>query len=236
MEYKRYSYKAYEDRGKGNQYYTEPESAENWIPMGDFRPDKSGHYIEIPYCTWGDYAGDTMNRANWSEFMGYIAKDSPLVYNIWGGHNSHMIIAHEDILKDDFIREKLEGLDNYPLFNDETLSELEMQLESESWESWVKHDLKRALSDNGIEFPESDSELESLFWHCARYNNIEPVFEDAVSCHWRIDDIVELWGNGFCNVCNSPLMYKGDKCKKCHSCGHEFPKDSDQCPTCEQMF
>ena len=94
------------------------------------------------------------------------------------------------------------------MINDESLSNLELELESESWESWVKFDLSRALESAELEFPEDDSEFESLFWYIVRKNDINPIFEDAVSCHWRIKDIVKVWPVPLpkfytCKVCES---------------------------------
>ena len=215
MEIKYMKYESYETRNGQRGYYTEPESAENWIPMGDFKPSKiPTNYFEIPFTTWGDYAAGTVERANYIWFLENY-KDNPLVYDINGGYNSHSLICHIDILKDESIKELIEGLDNYPLFDEETHSQLELELESESWDSWVKYDLKRALEKAGIEFPDDDSELESLFYHCIQYNNIDFECEDAVSAYIDLKKVIDRWAEGFCKSCNKSLDYHGQECESC---------------------
>jgi hypothetical protein len=184
--------------------------------MGDFKPCKGeSDYFEIPVVTWGDYAGDTVARSNYEFFMETYG-ENPLVYDIIGGYNLHSIVCHVDILKDEQISELLEGLENYPLMNEESHSELESTLESESWDGWIKSDLKRVLDESEIDYPEDDSELESLFWHCIRYNDIDFTHESAVSPYLDLKKVVvDGWGKGFCPSCSGMLYYHGDECQNC---------------------
>lgn len=190
------------------------------VSYGDIKHDTNGQFLEVPYSTWSDYSGDTVNRANY-EYMLDNYKDHPYFHEIYGGYNTSGILLDVRIFDDseigDDLLEKIEGLLNYPLFNDEYLSDLEMRLSKESWDGWVKYDLKRALDAAEIEYPEDDKELESLFWHCVSYNQFDFTFDDAVSAYIDIDKIVENWLKGFCPSCGGELNYQGQKCDICYS-------------------
>jgi hypothetical protein len=209
-------YESYENRNGEWGYYYQPEEGNNDIPFEDFKQDSKGQYFRLPYSTWGDYAGDTVNRANYEWFIENYG-NNPLVYKLYGGYNSSGIVCHVDILKDETIKEHIEGLDNYPLFHEETHSQLETKLEYESWDSWVKYDLKNALDEAEIEYPDNDKELESLFWHCVRYNDIQFMHEDAVSATIHIEEVVNNWNKGFCSSCGNALDYQGQECENCPS-------------------
>jgi len=41
--------------------------------------------------------------------------------------------------------EVFEGLDNYPVIDEEAMSAVEQEAEDEAWNNWVRHDYERAL-------------------------------------------------------------------------------------------
>lgn len=41
----------------------------------------------------------------------------------------------------------IERMDSYPVFSDELMSEIEMEWESEAWDSWLRYDLLRTMND-----------------------------------------------------------------------------------------
>lgn len=205
---------------KSYDYSTVLEVGES-VSCGDIKQDINGGFLEVPLCTFSDYGGDTVNRANY-DYMVDNYKDNPYFHEIYGGHGTSGILLDVKIFDDpeigEDLLEKIEGvLEDYPLFEDSYLSDLEMKLEGESWDGWVKYDLKRALDTAEIEYPEDDKELESLFWHCVSYNQFDFTFDDAVSAYIDIDKIVENWNEGFCPSCNRELNYQGQKCDTCYS-------------------
>ena len=211
-------YESYENRGEGWQYYHAPESAENIVSMGDFKPCKEkSAFFEFPFTAWGDYCGSTVEHANYNEMMESF-KDNPALYDIRGGYNSHSIVCHVDILQDEDILDILEGLQDYPLINDESHSNLEFDLQRESWDAWIKSDLKHKLDELEIEYPNDDDKLEQMFWQWVRYNDIEFYCEDAVSAtipsrEW--ESLAETWDNWHCKSCNGDLNYSGENCPNC---------------------
>ena len=50
------------------------------------------------------------------------------------------------IKNDEYAEDILRGLDDYPCISDETMSEIETEMEDEAWSGWIESDIGRALS------------------------------------------------------------------------------------------
>lgn len=61
----------------------------------------------------------------------------------------------------------LERMDSYPVFDDELSSLIEMEWETEAWESWLRSDLIRTLPDDGTQ-EETDMLPNATVWGCYR--------------------------------------------------------------------
>jgi hypothetical protein len=89
----------------------------------------------------------------------------------------------------------IEGLEDYPLINDEALSTLESDLADEAWDCWVAGDFRRALEKKfdcaEFEWP-SDSDLRTFFEKKAEKAN-EYWFNEGYGpdMYIRVDKIVE---------------------------------------------
>jgi len=215
-------YKDYEDRGEGWQYYYNPDpdcnknnyNGECFERVNDpevKRHVDAGHsvFVEIPVTTWGDYSGDTVTRSNF-EGLRHQYKDDSRFYFLSYAFNGHCAIVTAESMKDEDIADMFKALEDYPLLYDDRYSELELKLESESWDSWVKFDLERALKDAGIDF--DPDTLESDYYYVRSYNNIDGYCEDAVSWHISMDEVVKHWGFHVCPSCNKRMDYKGQIC------------------------
>lgn len=152
-------------------------------------------YIEVPFCTWSDYSGCTVERSNQRSFMNLFG-NIPGVYPVYGGYGTAgVLIEYELYESNQDIQDVINGLFDYPLINEEDHSELEFELEDEAWD-WIKYDLPKALLEAGkITEDESDDEdaLKDKFYQTIRDNNIYFIFEDAVSAYIRIEEVVKAW-------------------------------------------
>jgi hypothetical protein len=202
------------------RYSNTPEEAGvSSVSYGDIKQNDVGDFIEVPYCTFSDYSGDTVNRANCEYFLETWGKLDG-VYRIYGGHNTTGVLIRRSLYEsNEEIKEAIDGLEDYPLFNDERLSELEIKLESEAWESWIKTEVQRELAD--IESPsplilrllDDDNLLESSFWYIIRSFDVEFIHEDAVSAYIRTEEIMPHY-NGL-NYCKKHKAFYYDTCGKC---------------------
>lgn len=168
-EYRR-TYTATEYESGNWKTLVEIDQNDSIVSYGDLKKDTNGLYIELPYGTYSDYSGSTVERANCTEFLN-LYREFPEVWEIIGGYGTTGVCISYDLYEsNEEIQYLINGLFDYPLINDESLSELEMQLDEESFDSWVKYDLANALTKTQIEYDEST--LESKFWQVVRYAEI----------------------------------------------------------------
>jgi len=118
-----------------------------------FRPmiaNRGEVYFYVPVASGSDYSGSTVERSNYLWFKETFG-DEEWVCDVYGGHSTYavavgltgLLTCADDTF--DAVCEALEGLDNYPLFDEEAHSALEMEESDSAWDSWVADDFKRAV-------------------------------------------------------------------------------------------
>lgn len=83
-----------------------------------------------------------MNDWSLRETIEFHEETPPALVIASGWHGSVTAYIHPDW---DAGREVIEGLENYPVIDDEAVSEYEMNAEIEAWSSWVRGDLQRDI-------------------------------------------------------------------------------------------
>ncbi len=200
-------------------YNETPEMGEN-LAFSDLNTRvKTSEYYLINFVQWGDYSGDTVSRANYDTIIKKWGKN-PLVWSVVGGHWSHGILIHADILENDDFLEIFESIENYPVLDDEHLTELELSIQDSAWDDWVRSDLDSALDNLGIEILDRGEEFENHFYKITSLHNIEYIHEDAVGVYIDVEKIAQLW----------------DKIPICHSCEDELSYFGQKCPVCPTLF
>jgi hypothetical protein len=99
--------------------------------------------FEPKYMTYSDYSGSTVERANCKEFLERF-KDVEGVYETTGGYGTKGVAISLSAITGEMI-DLFDELDGYPVIDDEALSEVEMELESEDWDSWISYDFRKAI-------------------------------------------------------------------------------------------
>jgi hypothetical protein len=166
------------------------------VPLSYLKPVDYPAYAgtvvyEMPYCMYSDYSGSTVERSN-TEYMLRNFKREQGIIEVYGGYGTRGIMLTSSALELEEVQEIIEGLDNYPVISEDDMSQLEIEIEAESWDSWIKYDLTRALDDAGISYQDDDT-LRDMFYQAAERANEYAIFEDAVSCWFYIDRIIEHW-------------------------------------------
>ena len=157
-------------------------------------------YFFLPYASGSDYSGSTVEEANHKEFLESYGEEE-FVWEAHGGYNTYAVVLGLTGLLEcaddtfDAILDIIEGLEDYPLINDEALSNLEFTLADEAWDCWVAGDFRRALEKkfDGVEFEwPSDSDLRTFFEKKAEEAN-EYWFNEGYGpdMYIRVDKIVE---------------------------------------------
>lgn len=176
------------------EYVYDPDEEGIKVYYGDIKHNPEGKYLEVPFCTFSDYSGCTVERSNQRVFM-EMFKDIPGVYPLYGGYSTTGVLIKYSLYEEnEEIQETINSLFDYPLIDEEDMSNLEMEIEDESWDSWIKSDLISELEKN--EIPYDEDKLRELFWENCQYQNVYPLFETAISCWYDIEEIVEKWITG----------------------------------------
>ena len=112
----------------------------------DLTEDETGW--DLPNASFGDYSGGTVERANSRSFKELFGDAIELEQ---GGHSSVTTwistTSIQDMSDEKFeeLKKVIESLDNYPVIDDLTLSEVELELENEAWEGWIEADFLKEL-------------------------------------------------------------------------------------------
>jgi len=131
---------------------------------GDATPDD---YIVPELLSGGDYAGTTVERANHRAFLKLYGQH-PGVHAVTGGYGTFAVALSIRWLLDnrepaESILDTLEALNEYPVIDEEELSEYELELTSEGWECWAKHDYLVGLSKKFGDIEVSDDDAYEIF-------------------------------------------------------------------------
>lgn len=116
-----------------------------------YRSKREDGWYQVEYATGSDYNGGSVNESNYKELCAMLEEAHPEDSEpvVWartsGGHGTYGIAVRYGDLDED-IRETLDGLEDYPIINDESHSELEMEQQNEAWERWGVDDLSSAVA------------------------------------------------------------------------------------------
>lgn len=128
-----------------------------------------------------DYSGGYVHKANFKVFTNEWADHDPPFYTeVYGGHGTYGVAIHIDSAPDE-VWEQLQSLENYPVLDEEVLSELEEEGKNETWERWACAEYKSLWEERYFEnesLPEawvdmiSDDAWREHFEACAEAGNI----------------------------------------------------------------
>jgi len=153
--------------------------------------------MQLPYCTWGDYSGSTGERSNYRVFLAEFGS-SGWVWEHLGSHGYHSLYVHRAFYDGcEALREMCAKLSEYPILDESDMSDLEREIEEESWGAYGRSDWSRALEKRagelGLELPEdlSDSALDEAWCEVrAGGDGGEVEFETAIDAYFRINEVV----------------------------------------------
>lgn len=119
-------------------------------------------WYEIEDASGSDYSGGSVARANYNELVKLLEEhhpedQTPVAWvSAYGGHNTKALFVVYDEL-DDEIKETLGALTDYPVVDDEALSELEGEEQDEAWDNFYKRDFERAVMKGvNAEYPDEE--------------------------------------------------------------------------------
>lgn len=163
----------------------------------NFETEREFTHVEVPMTAWGDYHGSTLQRANFEALVEDFPDTFVVVTSGYGGHALALPLGVEI---PEHLFDALVGIANeYPLYDDESHSMLEMRLQDEAWESDGAADFRRELeewadAEHGHLFVPDDLDLHELFMEACESANFYPHCEDAVSAYLFNDLVVSEAG------------------------------------------
>jgi hypothetical protein len=124
-----------------------PEPGGRW-PYGEWEdssPQQATHVL-INYTGWSDYSGSTVERSNYRSLL----RDYPDTFtDVYGGHStSELMLSVRWTAPDDgraSLLDDLRALADYPLYDEEDHSMLEMELADEAWDAYLDYDVRSDL-------------------------------------------------------------------------------------------
>lgn len=146
-----YVKKAYRDSLDSGFYYDELYDSDcgEWTDNRKTEDAGAYYYLVPRYCEGGDYSGGTVEKANHRAFM-MSWECCEGVFDVSGGHGTfsvaisvNWLVEHWGDDEDDTARKIVDcliALDDYPVIDDDVLSELEIELSDEAWDYWAKDD------------------------------------------------------------------------------------------------
>lgn len=158
------------------------DNGEQTFWYGDFEPDNQGIFIEIPYCTFSDYSGGTVEKSNFLSWCELYEDSKGVIWKeLQGGFYTRGIIAKIESLTDSMV-DTIEDLLQYPVINEEKLSQLEYDILIEQANEYYIPEL---MQKKHI----SKKKATAMFWQAYEDGEIEPIYENHYSCYIDISRI-----------------------------------------------
>lgn len=120
------------------------------------KPDATD-FLMLDYLAGSDYSGGSVTKSNHDVFMEEFG-DIDGVHEVYGGHGSYGVAIRLDALEaSEEMQDTLNGLEDYPVIDDDALGREEMEREDEAWSGWAESDFKRELRKK---FPELEDDID----------------------------------------------------------------------------
>lgn len=182
----------------------EEDLSRDSIPYGHAYPADDGAFVEPQHLGGSDYSGGTVTRSNFETWRERFADwQGDLWWELHGGHGTYAVIVPVDLdeqAKDDEsdraeaareMVEVLEGLENYPLIDEDAHSEMEHENEAQAWEDYGHGEFQHALEPVDERFTEfSDPKINALWRALSEVTNTYPTHEDGGSVYFDVDRVV----------------------------------------------
>jgi hypothetical protein len=161
--------------------------------LKDFKGEPQANDFIMPkLCTGSDYAGDSVTVANHRAFLALFGTIAG-VFDVYGGYSTYAVAIRLDAVTEDML-EVFAALQDYPLINEETHSEVEMEAEDASWECYARDDFRKLAA---TKFPALDieeisaDELYRIFRELSDRSNTYWQNETGNSAYIDLDRVIE---------------------------------------------
>jgi hypothetical protein len=164
---------------------------------GQWTDSKDGRYLVPSYLSGSDYSGSLVTKSN----HGVWCKNFESGLGVWwqdvvGGQGTYAIVIDLKGIpaeEESNVAEFLNGLQEYPLADEDHHSELQREAESEAWKDWAKRDFVKGIEKKfNIELDGVNEDLLfEIFIESSDHSNTYWENEWADSMYIDIDRIVK---------------------------------------------
>lgn len=170
------------------------------LGYGDFHRIPSYDTIEetdfyLPELFGGsDYSGDSCNVANYKTLIKIATDEGILCTEVWpvyGGHGTYAVAIRLSCTND-AILSALRSVEDYPVLDDDLMSQIEMDAQDDAWQSWAASDFRSYLSSNLTDDADTDDEYEEreTLVDDATDESLRELFDvtaDSIGEYWQIE-------------------------------------------------
>lgn len=161
-------------------------------------------FVILEFASWGDYTGSSYTRSNYRSLL----RDFPDTFvDVYGSYGYSALALNLATYIPDHLADCLAQLaDEYPVYDEEDMGELETELQTEGWANHGREDFRREIVSHlrnlgwlgsvGVDADDlaesiTDDQLDRLFWDA--YSNDEHRVamecEGADSAYFLTDDL-----------------------------------------------
>lgn len=153
-------------------------------------------HVEVPCTTWGDYTGDSCNRSN---YRSLIREYPDTFVEVKGGHDSHYLALPLDAeIPTGLVQEIVSLIEQYPIYDEDDHSQLEMEIQEECWNSFGCDEFRREI-EKQIEKLRPDLDSDDLF----------ALFDNEESGWTAGDELDRMWWEHVNNGTGEELGVEG---------------------------
>ena len=141
--------------------------------------DNKDIYIELPYCGYSDYSGCIVERANYKfieDNEDDIQETLPPILLGYGGYGTRVVYVNVSAgtkKQRKALFETIDNLQSYPCFDDEMVSNLEMEVIEHDIIETLGYEVYRILEDQDIFIETLHDDLAELVYSDNEYPYIE---------------------------------------------------------------
>ena len=170
----------------------------------DFTPA----WLEVPGTLWGDYYGTVTNRANHRWFENLLEDCAPekmgrpddadlilaAVRLDQGAYDTQRVLLAYGVEIPTSIETLVEGLQAYPLIDEELVTKLEGEIFENDWREWLESDLRDAaalalMGEDNRYVSTADDDVDAMLGDADSLRALyEEVAAEAEVSPWRVDN------------------------------------------------
>jgi len=170
--------------------YSDP--SEGFVRYGSWTNRKDGEWYAPRYLSGSYYSGGYVCRSNYEAFCEEFpnATDEGWALETPGGHQTYGVLLHCEKTPDE-AWEMVTALEDYPVVDEERLSQLESDAADEAWEAFYERDWRKMVCE---QFADEDCDADALDEANVDWRQHFETAREAANTYWEAQgDEQSMW-------------------------------------------